>query len=78
MPTELTADTLIPLSMQERKSLILHHASLIDVINITDEDLHNAYKLGKVIASIASEYFQYQIDRDNLNGSVLEWKHNLI
>lgn len=72
MPTELTADTLIPLSIQERKALILHHASLIDVINITDEDLHNAYKLGKIIASIAPDYFQHQIEQDNLNGSILE------
>ena len=72
MSTELTADTLIPLSIQERKALILHHTSLIDVINITDEDLHNAYKLGKIIVSISSEYFQYQIEQDNLKGSVLE------
>lgn len=71
MPTELTADTLIPLSIQERKTLILHHASLIDVTTITDEYLHHAYKLEKVIYPIASAYFKYQIEQDNLNGSDL-------
>lgn len=80
MPTELTADTLIPLSIEERKTLILDQASSIDVINIIDEDLRNAYKRGKVIASIASAYFQSQIDRDNQNGSdrKLEAQSNLI
>ncbi|MFB2878568.1 hypothetical protein [Floridanema aerugineum] len=72
MSIDLTADNLIPLSIQERKALILHYASLIDVINIRDEDLHNAYKLGKVISSIASAYFQNQIEQDNLNESFLK------
>ncbi|BAY21531.1 hypothetical protein NIES2100_12860 [Calothrix sp. NIES-2100] len=72
MSTELAAETLIPLSIQERKALILHHASLIDVIHIADEDLHTAYKYGRVISSIAPAYFQYQITQDKQNGSVLE------
>ncbi|MBD2280567.1 MAG: hypothetical protein HEQ13_13685 [Dolichospermum sp. DEX189] len=72
MSTELTAETLIPLSVQERKALILHHASLIDVTHIADEDLHIAYKYGKIISSIAPAYFQYQIAQDKQNGSVLE------
>ena len=72
MSTELLAETLIPLSVQERKALILHHASLIDVTHIADEDLHIAYKYGKIISSIAPAYFQYQIEQDKLNGSVLQ------
>ncbi|WP_414543252.1 hypothetical protein [Nostoc sp. CCY0012] len=72
MSTELAADELIPLSVKERKALILHHASLIDVIHIADEDLHTAYKYAKVISSIAPAYFQYQIAQDRQNGSVLE------
>jgi hypothetical protein len=72
MSRELAADELIPLSIQERKALILHHASFIDVIHITDKDLHTAYKYGKVISSIAPAYFQYQIAQDRQNSSVLE------
>lgn len=47
MPTELAAETLLPLSIQERKLIILHHALLIDVTHIANEDLHTAYKYGK-------------------------------
>lgn len=72
MPIELSAETLIPLSVQERKALILQHCSLIDVTNIADESLHTAYKLGKIISSIAEAYFPYQIEQDNRNVSVLE------
>jgi hypothetical protein len=72
MPTELLAETLITLSVRERKELILHHASLIDVTHIADEDLHIAYKYGKIISSIAPTYFQYQIAQDKQNGSVLQ------
>jgi hypothetical protein len=72
MSTKLEAKTLIPLSIQERKELILHHASLIDVTHIIDEDLHIAYKYGKIIYSIASGYFDYQIQKDNDNYSILE------
>jgi hypothetical protein len=72
MSTELAAETLIPLSVLERKALILHHASLIDVTHIANEDLHTAYKYGKVISSIAPAYFQYQIAQDKQNSSVLE------
>ena len=72
MPTDLSAETLIRLSVQERKALILQQASLIDITNIADGDLHNAYKFGKIISSIAEDYFRYQIEQDNPNGSVLE------
>ncbi|MFM5887932.1 MAG: hypothetical protein ACKOQS_06525 [Dolichospermum sp.] len=72
MSTELAAEILIPLSVQERKTVILHHASLIDVTHIADEDLHIAYKYGKIISSIAPAYFQYQIEQDRQNGSILE------
>ncbi|WP_017651885.1 hypothetical protein [Fortiea contorta] len=73
MSIALTAETLIPLSVKERKALILHHASLIDAIHIADEDLHTAYKYGKVISSIAPAYFQYKIAQDQQNSSVLEF-----
>ncbi|MEH1872728.1 hypothetical protein [Nostoc sp.] len=72
MSTELAAETLLPLSIQERKVLILNHALLIDVTHIADEDLHTAYKYGKIISSIAPAYFQYQIAQDNQNLSVLK------
>lgn len=72
MSTQLTAETLIPLSVQERKALILHHASLIDTTDIVDEDLQTAYKYGKILSLIAPAYFQYQIEQDIQNGSVLE------
>ncbi len=72
MSTELTVETLIPLSVQERRALISQQASLIDVSQIADEDLYTAYRLGQVISSIAPAYFQYQIEQDNRNGSVLE------
>ncbi len=72
MSNALAVETLILLPVIERKALILHHASLIDVIHIADEDLHTAYKYGKVISSIASGYFQYQIAQDRQNGTILE------
>ncbi|HLO88404.1 MAG TPA: hypothetical protein VK203_25830 [Nostocaceae cyanobacterium] len=72
MSNELTADTLLPLSVPERKALILDHASLIEATHIVDKDLHVAYKYGKIISSIAPDYFQYQIAQDRQNGSVLE------
>ncbi|AVH64484.1 hypothetical protein CDG77_08360 [Nostoc sp. 'Peltigera membranacea cyanobiont' 213] len=72
MPTELVAETLLTLSIQERKVLILNHALLIDVTHIADEDLHTAYKYGKIISSIAPAYFQYQIAQDNQNLSIIE------
>lgn len=56
MVSKLSAETLISLSVEERKSLILHHASLIDVTHITDEDLHG--------------YFQYQLAQDLQNGTI--------
>ncbi|GAX39924.1 hypothetical protein NIES4075_08860 [Tolypothrix sp. NIES-4075] len=71
MPTQLTAETLIALSVQERKALISQQASTIDIKNIADEDLHKAYKLTKVIYPIISYYFQHQIEQDK-NNSVLE------
>ncbi|MDB9485720.1 hypothetical protein PN492_04025 [Dolichospermum circinale CS-537/01] len=72
MSSELTAETLIPLSVKERKALILHYTSLIDVTNIVDENLQQAYKYGKILSSIAPAYFQYQIKQDRQNGSILE------
>jgi len=45
MSTELTAETLIPLSVKERKELIMYHASLIDATNIVDEDLQTAWNM---------------------------------
>jgi hypothetical protein len=72
MYTTLAAGNLIPLSVQERKELILHHASLIDVTHIRDEDLYTAYKLGKIISSIAPGYFDYQIQKNNQNYSILD------
>jgi hypothetical protein len=72
MSTQLTAETLIPLSAKERKASILRHAALIDVSHIADKDLHIAYKYGKIISSIAPNYFQDKIAQDNKNGSVLE------
>ncbi|MBW4478095.1 MAG: hypothetical protein KME54_14810 [Tolypothrix brevis GSE-NOS-MK-07-07A] len=72
MPTKLTAETLIALSVPERKALISQQASTIDINNITDEDLHKAYKLTKVIYPIISSYFQYQIEQDKQNSSVLQ------
>lgn len=67
-----TAETLIPLSVQERKALISQQVELIDVSEIADEDLHKAYRLGQVISSVAPAYFEYQIEQDNQHGSVLE------
>jgi hypothetical protein len=72
MTLELTADTLIPLSVAERKAIITENALSIDVTNITDESLHQAYRYGKIIYSIAEDYIQYQIQQDNQNESVLE------
>ena len=72
MSTNLTADTLIPLSISERKALILQEASTIDATHITDEYLHTAYKYGKIISSIAEEYFKYQIEQDSSGDSVLK------
>ncbi|MTJ06241.1 hypothetical protein [Anabaena sp. UHCC 0204] len=72
MSINLAAETLIPLSIKQRKELILYHASLIDSTHIIDEDLHIAYQYGKTISSIGLEYFEYQIQKDNQNYSVLE------
>ncbi|MBD2415886.1 hypothetical protein FACHB389_29220 [Nostoc calcicola FACHB-389] len=72
MSSVLAAETLIPLTVRERKALILDHASLIDVIHIADKDLHRTYKYAKVISAIAPAYFEYQIAQDKQNGSVLE------
>jgi hypothetical protein len=62
MPIKLTAETLIALSVPERKALISQQASTIDITNIADEDLHKAYKFTKVLYPIISSYFQYQIE----------------
>lgn len=72
MLSPLSAETLISLSVEERKSLILHHASLIKVIHITDEDLHKPYQYGKIISSIAPGYFEYQLAQNQQNGNILE------
>jgi hypothetical protein len=61
MPIKLTAVILILLSIQERKDVNLHHASLIEATQMTYEDLYTAYKHGKVISSIVSDYYEYQI-----------------
>lgn len=72
MLSKLSAETLIPLSVEERKSLILHHASLIDATHINDEDLHIPYKYGKILSSIAQAYFECQLAQDRQNGTILE------
>jgi hypothetical protein len=72
MPIGLSANTLIPLSVAERKAIITENALSIDVTNITDESLHQAYQYGKIISSFAEDYIQYQIQQDNQNESVLE------
>ncbi|MBV6624350.1 MAG: hypothetical protein KI793_15650 [Rivularia sp. (in: Bacteria)] len=74
MPTELTADTLIPLSVLERKALVLQYASTIDATDILDKSLCSAYKYGKVISLIAEDYFKCQIEQDTLGDSVLKTK----
>ncbi len=80
MSTQLTAETLIPLSVPERKKLILHYASLIDATEITDKKLQPAYKYGRIISSIAPAYFRYQIEdkNDNLPFLELEQQSQLI
>jgi hypothetical protein len=72
MSTKLEAETLIPLSIQQRKELILSNSLLIDTTHVIDEDLHVAYKQGKIISSIATAYFQYQIQKDNGKCSILD------
>ncbi|WP_353931493.1 hypothetical protein WJM97_02560 [Okeanomitos corallinicola TIOX110] len=67
MSINLVAETLIPLSVQQRKELILHHASLLDASHIPDIDLQKAYKYGKIISAIGESYFKYQILIDNQN-----------
>lgn len=71
MSTELTADTLIPLSVSERKALVLQYASTINATHISDDSLRSAYKYGKVISLIAEDYFKYQIEQDTGTDSVL-------
>lgn len=73
MSIEITAETLIPLSVKERKAVILQQASLIDINLQIDEDLYPAYKFGKIISSVAEEYFQYKISQEQSN-SVLQLK----
>jgi len=72
MLNPLSAETLISLAVEERKSLILHHASLVDVTYISDEDLQKPYQYGKIISSIAPDYFEYQLEQDRQNGTLLE------
>jgi hypothetical protein len=72
MSINLVAETLIPLSVQQRKEVILHHASLINASHIADEDLQTAYKYGKIISAIGRSYFHYQIFLDNQNISSLD------
>lgn len=72
MPNELTAETLMKLSVYERKALILTHTSLIDATRIADPDLHTAYKYGKIISLVAEAYFQHQIEQDKQKISVLQ------
>ncbi|NJS16992.1 MAG: hypothetical protein HC787_09495 [Nostocaceae cyanobacterium CSU_2_110] len=72
MTFELSADTLIQLSVSERKEIITEKALSIDVTNIADESLHKAYRYGKIISAIAKDYIQYQIQEDNQSESVLE------
>jgi len=74
MPSDLTAETLIQLSVNERKALILAHAPLIDVTQITDDNLYVAYRFGKIVSSIAEVYFQHQIEQDKQKTSVLEFE----
>jgi hypothetical protein len=71
MLTELTAATLRELSVPERKELIYQKTLTIDATHITDEELHKAYKIAKAIQPILVPYFQYQIEQDNQNESVL-------
>lgn len=68
----LSAETLIPLSKKDRKALILEYASLINVSNITDSDLHTPYQYGKIISSVAPSYFEYQIAQDQQDSTILE------
>lgn len=72
MSTEFTAEALVQLPALERKAIISEQAALIDATHIINNDLHNAYRLGKVISSIAPQYFQHQIEQDNQSNSVLE------
>jgi hypothetical protein len=72
MSTKLTAETLIAMTVQERKALITQQSSFIDASHITDQNLHNAYRFAQVISSIATMYFQSQIEQDNQHNSVLE------
>lgn len=68
----LTAEILRELSVQERKELILQKTLTIDATQITDQELHKAYKFSQVIYPILPAYFHYQIEQDRQNGTVLE------
>ncbi|MDY6899881.1 MAG: hypothetical protein SWZ49_17645 [Cyanobacteriota bacterium] len=72
MSIKLTADILIPLSVSERKALVLQYASTINATHISDDSLRSAYKYGKVISLVAEDYFKYQIEQDILNNSTLK------
>ncbi len=78
MSTRLTAASLIPLSVQERKQLILDHISFIDATEITDKKLQPAYKYGRIISLIAPDYFRYQLENNNLSCLELEQQSKLI
>ncbi|MFN6034806.1 MAG: hypothetical protein ACK48B_12360, partial [Dolichospermum sp.] len=68
----VSAEILIPLAVKERTELLMYHASLIDATDIVDEVLQTAYKYEKILSLISPAYFQYQIEQDIQNGSVLE------
>lgn len=68
----LTAEILRELSLPERKELILQKTLAIDATQITEQELHKAYKLSHVIYPILPAYFQYQIEQDMQKGTVLE------
>jgi hypothetical protein len=72
MSTKMTAETLIAMTIQERKTLIIQQASLLDTSHVTDQNLYNAYRFAKVISPIATMYFQSQIEQHNQRDLVLE------
>ncbi|MFN6032679.1 MAG: hypothetical protein ACK48B_01215, partial [Dolichospermum sp.] len=49
----VSAEILIPLSVKERKELIMYHASFIDATDIVDVVLKTAYKYEKILSLIA-------------------------
>jgi hypothetical protein len=63
MLTELTAATLIKLSVPERKELIYQKYLTIDATHIADEELHKAYKLSKVLQLILLDYFRFRLNK---------------